>query len=202
MNYLKKKGNLITVILVIALAVTTSMVLISCGNDNGENNAVSKNEFAVETKENKESDSFKKDDSEVALDKNADKSDEKQSFSNKTQKETQKSTQKTAQKETQKSTQAATQTKKVCYISIEGFCSNKEISLQGGDTAYSILCRSGASVSGSSSYVKGINGRFEFDEGPTSGWVYYVNGSRPSVGCGSYSIKSGDYVKWDYVTGL
>lgn len=202
MNYLKKKGNLITVILVIALAVTTSMVLISCGNDNGENNAVSKNEFAVETKENKESDSFKKDDSEVALDKNADKSDEKQSFSNKTQKETQKSTQKTAQKETQKSTQAATQAKKVCYITIEGYCSGKEISLQGGDTAYSILCRSGASVSGSSSYVKGINGRFEFDEGPTSGWVYYVNGSRPSVGCGSYSIKSGDYVKWDYVTGL
>jgi len=97
-------------------------------------------------------------------------------------------------------TEPTTKAPDVCYITIENYCSSKAITLQGGDTVYSVLCRSGASVSGSGHYVKGINGKFEFDEGPTSGWTYYVNGSKPGVSCGSYSVKAGDNIKWDYVT--
>lgn len=96
---------------------------------------------------------------------------------------------------------AATTKAQVCYISIDGYCSGKAVSVQGGDTAYSILVRSGASVSGSSSYVKGINGLYEFDKGPGSGWVYSVNGYSPSVGAGSYSVKAGDSISWNYITG-
>lgn len=99
-------------------------------------------------------------------------------------------------------TQATESKQDVCYITIEGYCSSKEIELQGGDTAYSILTRSGATISGSGSYIKGINGKFEFDEGPTSGWVYSVNGTRPTVGCGSYTVKAGDIINWYYVTGF
>lgn len=88
---------------------------------------------------------------------------------------------------------------KVCYITIDGYCSGKAISIQGGDTAYSILTRSGARVSGSGSYVKGINGLYEFDKGPQSGWKYSVNGYTPNVGAGSYSVDAGDSVRWYYV---
>lgn len=202
----KKQRNFtfaaIMLIMVFALCIT----LISCGGDDPIENVQSqvKTEKYAEgdtdskAEESKETDSARAaSDDEKAADKNVEKKDAEQKSG--TQKATQKTEQST-QKETQKSTQAATQAKKVCYITIEGYCSKKEISLQGGDTAYSILTRSGATVAGSSSYIKGINGRFEFDEGPTSGWIYYVNGSRPTVGCGSCSINAGDSITWDYVT--
>lgn len=203
----RKKRNLAAAAMLIIMAIALCITMISCegSKDAGGEQSGIKSEQTLDDKigsedgddANKEVTDSEK--SKVKEQREATKKENKETADQK--KESQKSTQKTAQKETQKSTQAATQAKKVCYISIEGFCSNKEISLQGGDTAYSILCRSGASVSGSSSYVKGINGRFEFDEGPTSGWMYYVNGSRPVAGCGSCSIKAGDSIRWDYVTG-
>ncbi len=107
-------------------------------------------------------------------------------------------TKKTAAKETKKATKA-----NVCYVTVEGYCSGKSVSLQGGDTAYSVLKRSGASVSAENSaygvYVKGINGRFEFDEGPSSGWKYSVNGTSPNKAADKCSVSKGDTVKWYYV---
>lgn len=115
---------------------------------------------------------------------------------------TKKQTRNTIKKATKNPTTKATQAN-VCYVSVDGYCSGKSVSLQGGDTAYSVLKQSGASVSAEKSqyglYVKGINGRFEFDEGPASGWKYSVNGSTPSKAADKYSISKGDVVKWYYV---
>ena len=86
---------------------------------------------------------------------------------------------------------------KVCYVTIDGYCSGKAITLQGGDTAYSVLKRSGASVVAENSqfgiYVKAINGRYA--EG-VSGWMYSVNGVTPNTSAGNYGVKSGDTVRW------
>lgn len=181
----KKNRSLAVVVMLIIMTFALCMTLISCGGDEGnapEDGTKAKTEKVVA--DNEKSDEIESSDEKA-------KSGEKKS----------QNSNKSATKEEQKSTTAATeQAKQVCYISIEGYCSSKEISLQGGDTAYSILCRSGATVSGSGHYIKGINGRFEFDEGPSSGWTYYVNGNKPAVGCGSYSVKAGDSITWDYVT--
>lgn len=56
-----------------------------------------------------------------------------------------------------------------------------------------------ATGSGSSIYFSSIAGKRERDAGAASGWVYYVNGSKPQVGCGQYTIKSGDTIVWKYV---
>lgn len=121
--------------------------------------------------------------------------DEKKST---TKKPTKNTTKKATKKPTTKTTQA-----NVCYVTVDGYCSGKSVSLQGGDTAYSVLKQSGASVSAEKSqyglYVKGINGRFEFDEGPASGWKYSVNGSSPSKSADKCSVSKGDVVKWYYV---
>ena len=97
----------------------------------------------------------------------------------------------------------ATEAAKVCYITVDGYCNSKQIQLKGGESVYDILKATGANVSarntGYGLYVEGINGRFEFDEGPTSGWVYTVNGTRPSTSCSNYEVKSGDKIVWSYV---
>lgn len=49
-------------------------------------------------------------------------------------------------------------------------------------------------------YVAGIDGLFEFDDGPTSGWKYRVNGKVESVGAGVYEPKPGDAIEWFYVS--
>ncbi len=107
-------------------------------------------------------------------------------------------TKKNSAKGTTKATQA-----NVCHITVEGYCSSKTVSLRGGDTAYSVLKRSGANVSAENSsygvYVKGINGRFEFDEGPSSGWMFSINGTPPNKAADKCSVGKGDTVKWYYV---
>lgn len=116
------------------------------------------------------------------------------------------STKESAKQPTKSNTNAtkATEAKKVCYITVDGYCSDKQIELKGGESVYDILKKTGASVSarntGYGVYVEGINGRFEFDEGPTSGWVYTVNGSRVNVSCSSCDVKNGDKIVWKYVT--
>ena len=105
---------------------------------------------------------------------------------------------------TTKPTEKPTEAARVCYITVDGYCSNKQIQIKGGESVYDILKATGVSVSarttGYGLYVEGINGRFEFDEGPTSGWVYTVNGTRPSTSCSNYIVKSGDKIVWTYVT--
>lgn len=50
----------------------------------------------------------------------------------------------------------------------------------------------------SSAYVRGINNLYEFDCGKSSGWLYYVNGSRPSFGCSRYVLNDGDNIHWEF----
>lgn len=85
-----------------------------------------------------------------------------------------------------------------------------DVSLETGDTAYDVLKRvanqKGISInssgSGASLYVKAIDGLAEFDHGTRSGWMYSVNGTFPSSSAGSYTIKDGDVVRWQYTTTL
>lgn len=51
-------------------------------------------------------------------------------------------------------------------------------------------------------YVRGIASLYEFDFGDLSGWSYEVNGARPSVGCGAYTLHDGDRVEWVYTINL
>ncbi len=51
-------------------------------------------------------------------------------------------------------------------------------------------------------YVRGIASLYEFDFGALSGWTYLVNGERPSVGCGAYTLHDGDQVVWAYTVSL
>lgn len=52
---------------------------------------------------------------------------------------------------------------------------------------------------GSMIYVKGIGSLNEYDYGPSSGWMYSVNGISPNVGAGSYTLKEGSQIVWYYV---
>lgn len=58
---------------------------------------------------------------------------------------------------------------------------------------------------GPAMYIASIAGLSEKAEGPTSGWVYYVqkggSGSftKPGVSCGSYKLQDGDVVLWKYI---
>lgn len=54
------------------------------------------------------------------------------------------------------------------------------------------------SGSGSLSYVTSINGLKEKDNGPSSGWMYKVNGSFPGSAAGKYTLNSGDTLEWVY----
>ena len=60
----------------------------------------------------------------------------------------------------------------------------------------------GASVGGSSGYVSSIGGLAEFACGPGSGWLYFVNGSSPGYGCGSYILSGGENITWIYTCDL
>ena len=47
-------------------------------------------------------------------------------------------------------------------------------------------------------YIKGINNIYEFDYGELSGWLYFVNGESPSIGCGQYKLSDGDIIEFRY----
>lgn len=49
-------------------------------------------------------------------------------------------------------------------------------------------------------YVTGIDGLFEFDDGPLSGWKYRVNGEVVGISAGVYKLEPGDRVEWFYTT--
>ena len=50
-------------------------------------------------------------------------------------------------------------------------------------------------------YFAAIGGLAEKEHGATSGWMYAVNGVKPSKSAGSYVLHDGDTVSWGYVTG-
>lgn len=48
-------------------------------------------------------------------------------------------------------------------------------------------------------FVSGIGNLYNGDCGANSGWMYYVNGEIPEVGCSQYTLQGGDLIEWIYV---
>lgn len=99
------------------------------------------------------------------------------------------------------------QTVSVQVIGVNSTMMQGNIEVNSSSTAYSVLRelakQNGKSIStkgfGSTVYVSGIDGLKEFDHGPSSGWMYKVNGTPPHIGAGAYRLKAGDQVIWYYV---
>ncbi|RWS45196.1 DUF4430 domain-containing protein [Bacillus mycoides] len=77
----------------------------------------------------------------------------------------------------------------------------KEVSIEDGETAFSLLTKvMGDKVTSESmsfgTYIKGIDGLMA---GATSGWLYDVNDKSAEVGADSYKLESGDVVAFRYV---
>ncbi|MBC6971180.1 DUF4430 domain-containing protein [Bacillus sp. Xin] len=77
----------------------------------------------------------------------------------------------------------------------------KEVSIEDGETAYSLLQKvMGTKVTAENTkygiYVKGIDGLMA---GDTSGWTYDVNDKAAMVGADSYKLESGDVVAFRFV---
>lgn len=108
--------------------------------------------------------------------------------------------------ETSEAAAADSAVKSECTITVEDHCDAVTVEIPEGGTVYDALNETGADVSARKSayglYIEGINGRFEFDEGPTSGWVYTVNGERTSSSCDKFEVKAGDEIVWSYVDEL
>ncbi len=47
-------------------------------------------------------------------------------------------------------------------------------------------------------YVEGINNIYEFDYGPSSGFIYSVDGITPSVSSSKFELSDGEMVIWSY----
>lgn len=109
--------------------------------------------------------------------------------------------------ETPKQDTPVKQTVSIKVIGINTTMMQGNIEVNSSSTAYSVLRelakQSGKSIStkgfGSTVYVSGIDGLKEFDHGPSSGWMYKVNGTPPNIGAGAYKVKAGDQVIWYYV---
>ena len=79
-----------------------------------------------------------------------------------------------------------------------------------GDSVYTVLTEAARKYKiqienngdGRNVYISGIANIYEFDYGDLSGWEYYVNGERISVGAGEYKLRDGDVVEWRYTTAL
>lgn len=52
---------------------------------------------------------------------------------------------------------------------------------------------------GDTMYFSSIAGLTETKAGPESGWCFFVNGVKYSIGAGSYKLKKGDIVEWKYL---
>lgn len=111
------------------------------------------------------------------------------------------------QVETPKQDIPVKQTVSIKVIGINTTMMQGNIEVNSSSTAYSVLRelakQNGKSIStkgfGSTVYVSGIDGLKEFDHGPSSGWMYKVNGTPPNIGAGAYKVKAGDTVIWYYV---
>lgn len=88
------------------------------------------------------------------------------------------------------------------------------VSLCRGETVYDILIQvarayriqveNKGTVTGvrDMAYISGIGYLYEMDFGDYSGWVYYVNGTSGSIGCGDYVLEDGDRIEWLYTCDL
>lgn len=106
--------------------------------------------------------------------------------------------------------------KETVSISIKGdsghgtVLSAVEVELAEGDSVLDVLKKitkekriqldySGA---GGAAYIEGIDNLYEFDRGPTSGWMFKVNGVFAKKSAGAVNVKNGDRIEWVYTTDL
>ncbi len=83
-----------------------------------------------------------------------------------------------------------------------------EFEISDGDTVYDILREATSKnkihleINGNedTAYVEGISNIYEFDYGDLSGWTYFVNGAKLSLGCGEYKLAPNDKIEWVYST--
>ena len=189
---------MLVTVMIILMVMTLSAVMISCGQNGDKNADPLKGETVIETNNDGETVIVATDNDGETVIYETNKSGKIKGSNTVSEKfNNQKATAAKATNRAATQVTQTTQAKKMCYITIEGYCSNKAVTLQGDDTAYSILKRSGAAVSAESTqyglYIKGINGRFA--EG-SSGWMYSVNGVKPNTSAGNYGIENGDVIKW------
>ena len=73
-----------------------------------------------------------------------------------------------------------------------------------GDSVYDVLrrfaSREDIRIDVRGSYVRGIDGVYEFDVSPSSGWMYSVNGEFPMVTATDFYVSDGDEIIWKYVS--
>ncbi|MBO1005542.1 DUF4430 domain-containing protein [Pseudogracilibacillus auburnensis] len=78
------------------------------------------------------------------------------------------------------------------------------VTINEGDTVLDASLKTGISIdysgSGSTAYIKGINGLNEFDEGPLSGWLVKVDGSLINRSAGNYKVTDKQTIEWVYTT--
>jgi hypothetical protein len=75
---------------------------------------------------------------------------------------------------------------------------SKQVTVNAGASVYDALKATGASISGSSTYVSSINGLAEKACGSGSGWMYKVDGVYPNYACGKYKLSGGESIVWAY----
>lgn len=96
----------------------------------------------------------------------------------------------------------------ICGVNAETMVDAQSVRVSEGSTVFTVL-RDYAKQTGleftysggtRSAYVSGIDGLYEFDYGPQSGWLYRVNGDfgPASTSCGSYPVYDGDSIEWLY----
>lgn len=88
--------------------------------------------------------------------------------------------------------------------SISGKCiSSGHMSIQEGETAENATERflkdNGISFKNKDGYISRIGELKERDKGPNSGWCYYINGVKASVGMRNITLKTSDKIEWRYV---
>ncbi|MDR0424232.1 MAG: S-layer homology domain-containing protein, partial [Clostridiales Family XIII bacterium] len=80
--------------------------------------------------------------------------------------------------------------------------------MNNNETAYTLLLRTGLNVKISTQsgyegvYVVSIDGWGELSDGPSSGWMYSVNGEFTEVSSSLNKLKEGDVVRWVYTRNL
>ncbi len=99
-----------------------------------------------------------------------------------------------------------------CQLSVfngeDAVFENKSASFAEGETVLDILLAAVKeekiqieySGIGATAYVMGIDNVYEFDEGPESGWIYYVNEEFIEESAGTYKVNDSDIIVWEYVT--
>lgn len=92
------------------------------------------------------------------------------------------------------------------YIPVDGVILSDTFVVEENETVFDILTQAAKehsihldySGTADSVYISGINYLYEFDFGDLSGWMYRVNGEKPSVGCDRYILSDGDSIEWLY----